>query len=154
MHAPEKPTIDDDARRYIVAESLIYGGCFELQFCAAFDSTRNCITRPKLVMRGGRSTVHAPPHVFPPGSIALHTHPFGSSVEPSDQDITAAAALASVGVGFGICSPDARELYMISDPSMIAHPAPAITKRLWKFGRFTFSHWTDQQFLQVTFDTK
>ena len=134
---PPRPTIAPDAAEIIRAETAVYGPLFELEFCAQFDAVLNAIVSVELVMRGSRGRVLSPSHVFPYGSLALHTHPLGSLIEPSDADLEAAHSQAQQGVGFGICSTDARELFIVATPRMVAlrsKGAELARSRRWKLG--------------------
>lgn len=151
-----RPTIAPAAAAIIAAHSGTYGGAFELMFVAYFDVVRNCVVAPTLAMRGNRKSVLAPMHVFPYGSIALHTHPSGITIEPSDADIDAAHEFARIGVGFGICSADARELFVVSTPDMVALAQPSVSEahaaaQEWAVGRLKLTLFRKSRFAQLSY---
>ncbi len=70
------------------------------------------ITAARTVARGTPDQVLALPGVAERGQMLLHNHPSGG-LEPSGADLDVAARLHDAGVGFGIVSNDARELYVV-----------------------------------------
>jgi ATP-dependent DNA helicase DinG len=70
------------------------------------------ITAARTVARGTPDQVLALPGVAERGQMLLHNHPSGG-LEPSGADLDIAARLHDAGVGFGIVSNNARELYVV-----------------------------------------
>ena len=70
------------------------------------------ITAARAVARGTPDQVLALPGVAERGQMLLHNHPSGG-LEPSGADLHVAARLHDAGVGFGILSNDAGELYVV-----------------------------------------
>jgi len=151
MTTPTRATISPEARAQIRAETAIGGRDFEHLFCATWDEARQSITAVRLIMRGTRTMVTIPAQCFPPGSVCLHTHPTGSRIEPSADDVTAAHQMALLGCGSALCDQTGDALFLICTPQMIrpfAPPAPD-RKTIFKAGRFSLFHWTEQRFFQI-----
>lgn len=70
------------------------------------------ITAARAVARGTAEMVLALPGGACRGEVLLHNHPSGV-LEPSAADLNVAAGLHDGGVGFGILSNDASDLYMV-----------------------------------------
>jgi len=148
---PKKPTIDDAARAQIRDAIAVYGPEYECLFEAHWDESAQVITSARLVTRGSRDAVQMLAGCFAPGSIHLHSHPEGAWVEPSSADLETAARMAMIGCGSAICSPSAGALFLICSPLTIrpfAPPAPD-RKLIFKAGRFSLFHWTEQRFFQI-----
>jgi hypothetical protein len=123
-----RPTLDAYAALRIVKAVEVYGPHLECAFRGTWDAERQAVTRADLVARGSRDKIPVIAAQYPHGSVALHTHPAGSSLEPSEADIDCALMLAAKGVGFGIVSPDAEQFYLMIDPAalvFVSHDARA-----------------------------
>jgi ATP-dependent DNA helicase DinG len=99
-----------DVRTRIAAEIAAAGGR-EVSFVADLDDDGD-IAGAEVVARGTVDQVLALPGVAERGQMLLHNHPSGL-LEPSQADLTVAARLHDAGVGFGIVSNDARDLYVV-----------------------------------------
>lgn len=94
-----------------LAREIAAAGGREVSFVAEVaDDGRIVDTRP--VARGTVEAVLALPGVAQRGEMVLHNHPSGG-LEPSTADLHVAARLHDGGVGFGIISNDASELYVV-----------------------------------------
>ncbi len=104
------PRLAAAARERIAAEIAAAGGR-EVSFVAelAGDGT---IASAEPVARGTVDAVLALPGVAAAGQMVLHNHP-GGRLEPSSADLDVAVRLHDGGVGFGIVSNDASELYVV-----------------------------------------
>jgi ATP-dependent DNA helicase DinG len=99
-----------DVRTRIAAEIAAAGGR-EVSFVADLDDDGD-IAGAEVVARGTVDQVLALPGVAERGQMLLHNHPSGV-LEPSQADLSVAARLHDAGVGFGIVSNDASELYVV-----------------------------------------
>ncbi len=73
------------------------------------------LRHPRAVARGNRSAVLAVSRDAPQGSVMVHNHPSGQ-LEPSDADLSVAAALYEAGLGTAIVNNEATELYVVVEP--------------------------------------
>lgn len=69
----------------------------------------------RAVARGNRTAVLAASRDAPQGSVMVHNHPSGD-LEPSDADLSVAAALFESGVGSVIVDNRASRLYVVVEP--------------------------------------
>jgi ATP-dependent DNA helicase DinG len=99
-----------DVRTRLAAEIAAAGGR-EVSFVAHLDDEGDIVTA-EVVARGTVDQVLALPGVAERGQMLLHNHPSGV-LEPSQADLSVAARLHDAGVGFGIVSNDAAELYVV-----------------------------------------
>jgi ATP-dependent DNA helicase DinG len=99
-----------DVRTRIAAEIAAAGGR-EVSFVADVDADGDVVAA-EVVARGTVDQVLALPGVAGRGQMLLHNHPSGV-LEPSQADLHVAARLHDAGVGFGIVSNDASELYVV-----------------------------------------
>jgi len=99
-----------DLRTRLAAEIAAAGGR-EVSFVAHLDDEGD-IVAAEVVARGTVDQVLALPGVAERGQMLLHNHPSGV-LEPSQADLSVAARLHDAGVGFGIVSNDAAELYVV-----------------------------------------
>jgi len=97
-------------RDRIAAEIAAAGGR-EVSFVADLDAD-GCVVEAEVVARGTVDQVLALPGTCERGQMLLHNHPSGV-LEPSQADLSVAARLHDAGVGFGIVSNDAAELYVV-----------------------------------------
>ena len=97
-------------RAFLAGEILAAGGR-EVSFVAEINRD-GIVTAAHTVARGTIGEVLALPGVARRGEMLLHNHPSGN-LEPSGADLHVAARLHDEGVGFGILSNDARELYVV-----------------------------------------
>ncbi len=97
-------------RAYLASEISRAGGR-EVCFVAQTDRD-GVITGARAVARGTADMVLALPGAVSRGEVLLHNHP-GGVLEPSVADLNVAARLHDAGVGFGILSNDASELYVV-----------------------------------------
>jgi ATP-dependent DNA helicase DinG len=97
-------------RAYLAGEITRAGGR-EVSFVAQMDRD-GVITAARAVARGTADMVLALPGGADRGEVLLHNHPSGL-LEPSAADLNVAAGLHDAGVGFGILSNDASDLYMV-----------------------------------------
>ncbi len=94
-----------------LAADIARAGGREVSFVARVD-TDEAFTDVRPVARGTVDAVLALPGVAQRGEMVLHNHPSGV-LEPSAADLAVAARLHDGGVGFGIITNDARELYVV-----------------------------------------
>jgi ATP-dependent DNA helicase DinG len=94
-----------------LAGQIHAAGGREVCFVADVDGEGR-ITAARAVARGTPDQVLALPGVAARGQMLLHNHPSGG-LEPSHADLSIAARLHDGGIGFGIISNDARELYVV-----------------------------------------
>jgi ATP-dependent DNA helicase DinG len=97
-------------RAYLAGEISQAGGR-EVSFVAEMDRD-GVVTGARAVARGTPDMVLALAGGARRGEVLLHNHPSGV-LEPSVADLNIAARLHDAGVGFGILSNDATELYMV-----------------------------------------
>jgi ATP-dependent DNA helicase DinG len=97
-------------RAYLAGEISQAGGR-EVSFVAEMDRD-GVVTGARAVARGTPDMVLALAGGAHRGEVLLHNHPSGV-LEPSVADLNIAARLHDAGVGFGILSNDATELYMV-----------------------------------------
>jgi len=97
-------------RAYLASEISQAGGR-EVSFVAEMDRD-GVVTGARAVARGTPDMVLALAGGARRGEVLLHNHPSGV-LEPSVADLNIAARLHDAGVGFGILSNDATELYMV-----------------------------------------
>ena len=97
-------------RAFLAGEIRSAGGR-EVSFVAEINRD-GIVTAARTVARGTIGEVLALPGVARRGEILLHNHPSGN-LEPSGADLHVAARLHDEGVGFGILSNDARDLYVV-----------------------------------------
>jgi ATP-dependent DNA helicase DinG len=109
-------------RAYLAAEISAAGGR-EVSFVGETDRD-GVVTGARAVARGTIDMVLALPAGARKGQILLHNHPSGI-LEPSAADLNVAAHLHDAGVGFGILSNDATELYVVVEVPR-EHPVVAI----------------------------
>ena len=102
--------ITGPVQEYLAREIVLAGGR-EVCFVATFDD-EGAIVDARAVARGTAEMVLALPGVARTGQMVLHNHPSGE-LEPSPPDLFVAARLHDGGVGFGIISNDASELYVV-----------------------------------------
>jgi ATP-dependent DNA helicase DinG len=85
----------------------------EREVCfVAVVSPSGVISEARAVARGTPEMVLALPGVARRGEMVLHNHPSGE-LEPSHADLDIAARLHDAGIGFGILTNDATELYVV-----------------------------------------
>jgi ATP-dependent DNA helicase DinG len=94
-----------------IAEEIAAAGGREVSFVGDLDG-EGCVVAVQVIARGTIDAVLALPGVAERGQMLLHNHPSGV-LEPSQADLTVAARLHDAGVGFGIVSNDATELYVV-----------------------------------------
>ncbi len=99
-----------DVQQFLAAEIAAARGR-EVSFVATVDAS-GAITAARTVARGTVDRVLALPGVTARGEMLLHNHPSGV-LEPSMADLSVAARLHDGGVGFGIITNDASELYVV-----------------------------------------
>ncbi|HKH84690.1 MAG TPA: JAB domain-containing protein, partial [Gemmatimonadales bacterium] len=97
-------------RAYLASEISQAGGR-EVSFVGEMDRD-GVVTAARAVARGTPDMVLALAGGARRGEVLLHNHPSGV-LEPSVADLNIAARLHDAGVGFGILSNDATELYMV-----------------------------------------
>src|SRR5215203_1438526 len=97
-------------RAYLAGEISQAGGR-EVSFVGEMDRD-GVVTAARAVARGTPDMVLALAGGARRGEVLLHNHPSGV-LEPSVADLNIAARLHDAGVGFGILSNDATELYMV-----------------------------------------
>jgi ATP-dependent DNA helicase DinG len=97
-------------RSYLAGEISAAEGR-EVSFFAEVDRD-GVITAARVAARGTVETVLALPAAAARGEMLLHNHPSGV-LEPSAADLNVAARLHDAGVGFGILTNDATELYVV-----------------------------------------
>ncbi|HET8632801.1 MAG TPA: helicase C-terminal domain-containing protein [Gemmatimonadales bacterium] len=97
-------------RAFLAGEIRSAGGR-EVSFVAEINRD-GIVTAARTVARGTIGEVLALPGVARRGEMLLHNHPSGN-LEPSGADLHVAARLHDEGVGFGILSNDARDLYVV-----------------------------------------
>ncbi|MBL8980345.1 MAG: helicase [Gemmatimonadetes bacterium] len=102
--------IPPDVQSFLASEIAAARGR-EVSFVATVDA-RGAITAARTVARGTVDRVLALPGVTARGEMLLHNHPSGL-LEPSMADLSVAARLHDGGVGFGIITNDASELYVV-----------------------------------------
>ncbi len=95
----------------LLAREISGAGGREVSFVAQVDGDGR-LTSARAVARGTVDRVLALPAVATRGEMLLHNHPSGV-LEPSMADLTVAARLHDGGIGFGILSNDASELYVV-----------------------------------------
>ena len=71
---------------------------------------------PRVVARGNAWAVPAAAADAEPGMLLVHNHPSGN-LDPSEEDLAIAAALHARGVGLAITDNEARDLYVVVEPS-------------------------------------
>jgi len=76
---------------------------------------------PRVVARGNAWAVPAAAGDAEPGMLLVHNHPSGD-LDPSEEDLAIAAALHARGVGLAITDNDARDLYVVLEPSRPREP--------------------------------
>ncbi|HEU5304886.1 MAG TPA: helicase C-terminal domain-containing protein [Gemmatimonadales bacterium] len=97
-------------RAYLAGEISAAGGrevCFVVQM-----DRDGVVVAARAVARGTAEMVLALPGGACRGDVVLHNHPSGV-LEPSGADLNVAVRLHDGGIGFGILSNDATELYMV-----------------------------------------
>ncbi len=97
--------------RDFLADEIARAGGREVCFVAGLDAD-GCIVEARVAARGTADLVLALPGVARAGQMILHNHPSGV-LEPSAADLHVAARLHDGGVGFGIISNTAGELYVV-----------------------------------------
>ena len=97
-------------RHRIAAEIAVAGGR-EVSFAGDLDAEGRVVA-VQVVARGTIDAVLALPGAAERGQMLLHNHPSGV-LEPSQADLSVAARLHDAGVGFGIVSNDATDLYVV-----------------------------------------
>jgi len=102
--------IAPDARHLLATEIRAAGGR-EVSFVAEVNEA-GMVTSARAVARGTVQMVLALPGVAQRGQMLLHNHPSGD-LEPSGPDLAIAAQLHDGGIGFGIISNAADELYVV-----------------------------------------
>jgi ATP-dependent DNA helicase DinG len=107
--------------RALLAREIAAAGGREVCFVASLnDAGELCDAR--VVARGTGDMVLALPGVARAGQMVLHNHPSGE-LEPSAPDLFVAARLHDGGIGFGIISNTADELYVVVEVAREAPPA-------------------------------
>jgi ATP-dependent DNA helicase DinG len=97
-------------RDRIAAEIAAAGGR-EVSFAGDLDAEGRVVA-VQVVARGTIDAVLALPGAAERGQMLLHNHPSGV-LDPSQADLSVAARLHDAGVGFGIVSNDASDLYVV-----------------------------------------
>ena len=95
----------------------------EVCFLARVDADR-VLVEPRAVARGNRAAVLAAARDAEEGSVMIHNHPSGE-LEPSDADLSVAAALYEAGIGSAITNNDAEGLFVVVEP-----PKPRVVQPL------------------------
>ena len=72
---------------------------------------------PRVVARGNARAVPAAAADAEPGMLLVHNHPSGE-LDPSEPDLAIAVALHARGVGLAITDNEARDLYVVVEPSL------------------------------------
>jgi hypothetical protein len=129
-------------RAYVAAEIALHPD-HEAAFVCSWDAGARRITSATLLQRGRRDQVFQLSTDYRPGSLALHSHPPGSSAVPSSEDLDAARDLASHGVGFAICDHTADSLFLVREPRptwQFLEPRPAVKSRSWFWWRFQLTY--------------
>ena len=116
---PVPITLSREARAYIWAEAVRSGVQFEYGYRFAFDAERRMLVRPELIFRGSRDRCMLAIEQLDPGDVCLHTHPAGSTTEPSKADMDLAADHIRLGVAHGIALNDGSELRMLTEPETL-----------------------------------
>jgi ATP-dependent DNA helicase DinG len=99
-----------DVQQFLAAEIRSAGGR-EVSFLARPDA-EGLIGEARVIARGMVDRVLALPGMAAKGEMLLHNHP-GGDLEPSMADLSVAARLHDAGVGFGVISNDAGQLYVV-----------------------------------------
>ncbi|MDH4045497.1 MAG: helicase [Gemmatimonadota bacterium] len=94
-----------------IAQEIAAAGGREVSFVGDLDAEGR-VAAVQVIARGTIDAVLALPGAAERGQMLLHNHPSGV-LEPSQADLTVAARLHDAGVGFGIVSNDATELYVV-----------------------------------------
>jgi ATP-dependent DNA helicase DinG len=102
--------INPEVRNFLADEIDLAGGR-EVCFVASLDADGQ-IVEARVAARGTADMVLALPGVARPGQMVLHNHPSGD-LEPSPPDLFVAARLHDGGIGFGIISNLADDLYVV-----------------------------------------
>ena len=97
--------------RGLIAQEIAAAGGREVCFVAVV-SAEGQITEARAVARGTPDMVLALPGTARRGEMVLHNHPSGN-LQPSHADLNVAARFHDAGVGFGIVTNDATELYVV-----------------------------------------
>jgi ATP-dependent DNA helicase DinG len=94
-----------------IVEEIAAAGGREVSFAGDLDGEGRVVA-VRVVARGTIDAVLALPGAAERGQLLLHNHPSGV-LEPSQADLSVAARLHDAGVGFGIVSNDAAQLYVV-----------------------------------------
>lgn len=97
--------------RALLAAEISAAGGREVSFAATVDRD-GVVTAARVVARGTVDAVLALSGMAQRGELLLHNHPSGV-LEPSGPDLHVAARLHDEGIGLGIISNDASELYVV-----------------------------------------
>lgn len=97
--------------RALLAAEISAAGGREVSFAATVDRD-GVVTAARVVARGTVDAVLALSGMVQRGELLLHNHPSGV-LEPSGPDLHVAARLHDEGIGLGIISNDASELYVV-----------------------------------------
>ncbi len=97
--------------RALLAAEISAAGGREVSFAATVDRD-GMVTAARVVARGTVDAVLALSGMAQRGELLLHNHPSGV-LEPSGADLHVASRLHDEGIGLGIISNDASELYVV-----------------------------------------